>query len=72
MEGVSEEVWRRFQDLQGRVFHTIKNVGGTNYMHRYRIGTDGKLILEEKLLGAYLTGKEVQNILKQAGNEVWF
>ena len=61
-----------FQQLQGQVFHTIKNIGGKNYMHRYRIGTDGKFTLEEKLLGAYLSGKQVQNIIKEAGNEVRF
>ena len=61
-----------FKQLQGRVFHTIKNIGGTNYMHRYRIGSDGKLTLEKTLMGAYLSGKEVQNIIKEAGNEVRF
>ena len=61
-----------FQQLRGRVFHTLKRVGSKDYMHRYRIGTDGKFTLEERLLGAYLSGKEVQNIIKEAGNEVRF
>jgi hypothetical protein len=39
-------------------------------MNRYRIGADGKLTLEESLLGSFLGGKEVKNIIRQAGNEV--
>ena len=51
-------------------YHTIKNIGGQNYMNKYRIGKDGKLTLEESLLGSFLGGKEVQQILTKAGNEV--
>ena len=41
-------------------------------MNRYRIGEDGKLTLEESLLGSFLGGKEVQEILTKAGNDVSF
>ena len=70
MEEVSEKSKQIFQHLQGKVFHTIKNIGGQNYLNRYRIGADGKLTLEESLLGAFLGAKEVPNIIKEAGNEV--
>jgi hypothetical protein len=36
----------------------------------FRIGTDGKLKLEEKLKGVYLMGKEVQKNLSEAKQEV--
>ena len=72
MDGrVPEEVQKQFKKLQGRVFHTIKTVGGTNYLHRYRIGSDGNINFEEQLQGLYLTSKDVQKIIKEAGNEVW-
>ena len=70
IEEMSEKSKEIFQQLQGRVFHTIKNIGGQNYMNRYRIGADGKLTLEESLLGSFLGGSEVKNIIRQAGNEV--
>lgn len=70
IEEMSEKSRQIFQKLQGKVFHTIKNIGGQNYMNKYRIGKDGKLTLEESLLGSFLGGKEVQQILTKAGNEV--
>jgi len=70
IEEMSEKSRQIFQKLQGKVFHTIKNIGGQNYMNKYRIGVDGKLTLEESLLGSFLGGKEVQEILTKAGNEV--
>ena len=70
IEEMSEKSRQIFQKLQGKVFHTIKNIGGQKYMNRYRIGENGKLTLEESLLGSFLGGKEVQEILTQAGNEV--
>lgn len=72
IEEMSEKSKEIFQKLQGKVFHTIKNIGGQKYMNRYRIGENGKLTLEESLLGSFLGGKEVQEILTQAGNEVRF
>ena len=70
MEEVSEKSKQIFHQLQGRVFHTIKNIGGQNYMNKYRIGADGKFTLEESLLGSFLGTREVQDIIKKAGNEV--
>ena len=70
MEEMSEKSREIFEQLQGRVFHTIKNIGGQNYMNRYRIGANGKLTLEESLLGSFLGGNEVKNIIRKAGNEV--
>ena len=72
IEEMSEKSRLIFQKLQGKVFHTIKNIGGQKYMNRYRIGEDGKLTLEEILLGSFLGGKEVQEILTKAGNDVSF
>ena len=70
MGEMSEKSKEIFQQMQGRVIHTIKTIGGENYMHRYRIGEDGKLTLEKSLLGSFLGGNEVRDIIRTAGKEV--
>jgi len=61
----SEEIRQSFQKLQGKVFHAIRTINGSNYMYRYRIGLDGKLRLEQKLKGIYLTGQKLEETRKR-------
>jgi len=70
MATIIEETQKIFQELKGKVFHTVrKDENGVSILHRYRIGPDGKLNLEEKLKGAYLRGLQVQKSLSEAGQE---
>jgi len=69
----SEELKQSFQSLQGKVFHAIRTINGSNYMYRYRIGIDGKLRLEQRLKGIYMTGQKIDETRKRlldAGKEV--
>ena len=33
------------------MFHAIRTINGMNYMYKYRIASDGKLVLEQRLKG---------------------
>ena len=67
---VSEELLQRFNRLQGRVFHAVRKINGANYMYRYRVGFDGKLMLEERLKGIYVTSQKIEEKLLKAGKAV--
>ena len=56
----SEELIQSFQRLQGKMFHAMRTINGTNYMYSYRIGFDGKLTLEQKMRGLYVTGEKIE------------
>jgi len=68
-EGVSdlvpEEIKQSFQRLQGKVFHAIRTINGMNYMYKYRIASDGRLVLEQRLKGIYLTGQKLDETRKR-------
>lgn len=63
---VPEEIKHSFQKLQGKVFHAIRTINGMNYMYKYRIASDGKLVLEQKLKGIYLTGQRLGETAQQS------
>lgn len=60
-----EDLKDRFYRLQGQLFHAVRTINGANYMYRYRIGLDGKLTLEEKLKGIYVTGRKIEETRKK-------
>jgi len=67
----SMEVKETLKKFHGRVFHAVSSTQG--YMLRYRIGLDGKITLEKRLKGIYVTAEKLQEArqnLVQAGKEV--
>merc|ERR1712141_183023 len=65
------EVRETLKRFQGRVFHAVNTTHG--YMTRYRIGEDGRIFVEKRLKGIYVTAEKLQEAkqnLVQAGKEV--
>jgi len=67
----SMEVRDTLKRFQGRVFHAVNTTHGI--MLRYRIGQDGRIFVEKRLKGIYVTAEKLQEArqnLVQAGKEV--
>ena len=47
------------------MFHAIRTINGMNYMYKYRIASDGRLVLEQRLKGIYLTGQKLDETRKR-------
>merc|ERR1712141_124746 len=65
------EVRETLKRFQGRVFHAVNTTHGI--MLRYRIGQDGRIFVEKRLKGIYVTAEKLQEArqnLVQAGKEV--
>jgi len=65
------EVKETLKKFQGKVFHAVNTTHGI--MLRYRVGLDGRITLEKRLKGIYVTAEklhEAQQNLVQAGKEV--
>lgn len=67
----SSEMKETLKRFQGKVFHAVSTSHGT--MLRYRVGLDGKITLEKRLKGIYVTADklhEARQNLVQAGKAV--